>query len=215
MRVWAIVPQRPFARASESQIQVPPTSQDLVSAESLYRRSIEILLNTLEIAGITVLSRDTKVLAIAREYRLHTIQECGTPRLNASLQRAAEILRLQGCSEILVLRPNLPLMTPQDIRQIVHLGRYLKTVVVVPDRNVDDTNGLLLTPPGLIPFSFGTGSFKRHSSLAEEAGATVHVYRMERSGLDMDKPGDLEQHRQCMGDEANRRLYREYTGLPQ
>ena len=59
---------------------------------------------------------------------------------------------------------------------------------------------LLVRPAGLIPFSFGAGSFHRHQILAEKAGATVHIYRSERITLDIDTPADLAHYRQQVRD---------------
>ena len=64
----------------------------------------------------------------------------------------------------------------------------------MPDSAEDGTNGLMLTPPNLIPFSFGPGSFNRHKALIDKTGAGLMVYRSERMGLDLDMPADLERY---------------------
>jgi len=215
MQIWAIVPLKPFVRAKSRLAQVLTASQRQKLAEAMYRHSIETLINTPEVAGVTVLSRDTKALSIAHNYGIHTIQECGSPHLNHSLQRASELLRLQGCGGILVLPADLPLITPQDITQLIKLVRYHMSVVVVPDRNDDDTNALLVTPPDLIPFSFGKGSFRNHIALAKKAGATVQIYRSERIGLDIDMPCDLDFYRYLIGKKSYRQLFTEAIMLPE
>jgi 2-phospho-L-lactate guanylyltransferase len=64
-------------------------------------------------------------------------------------------------------------------------------VVIVPDRHGSGTNALLLTPPGAVEPSFGTGSFARHAALAYAAGASVKVCDLPSLGLDVDTPDDL------------------------
>ncbi len=206
MKIWAIVPVKPFVRAKSRLASILPAEQRQALAESMFRHSIETLTRAPGIAGVTVLSRDSKALSIAHEYGIHAIQECGTPNLNKSLQRAATIIRREGSSGILILPADLPLVTTEDIQQIVYLGRYLMTVVVVPDRNEDDTNALLVKPAGLIPFVFGPGSYKGHVALAAKAGATVHCYCSERIGLDIDTPADLEHYRHLMNRTKSYRL---------
>jgi 2-phospho-L-lactate guanylyltransferase len=214
MKIWAIVPVKPFVRAKSRLAKVLAAEQRQALAEHMFRHSVDTLIHAPGIAGVTVLSRDSKALAIAHDYGVHTIQESGTPNLNASLQRAAEIMRLEGWSGILILPADLPLVIAEDIEQIVYLGRYLMTAVVVPDRNEDDTNALLVKPAGLIPFSFGPGSFQRHVVLAEKAGATVQPYRSERIGLDIDTPIDLEHYRRQIGDTMSSGLAGEAYSLP-
>ncbi len=200
MKIWAIVPVKPFVRAKSRLAAVLPAVRRQALAEGLFRHSIETLINTPAIARVTVLSRGSRALAIAHDYGIHTIQETGAPNLNASLQRAAEIVRLEGWDGLLVLPADLPLVIPEDIEQIVYQGRYLMSVVVVPDRHEDDTNALLVRPAGLIPFSFGADSFHRHQILAEKAGATVLTYRSDRIALDIDTPEDLTEYRRQVGD---------------
>jgi 2-phospho-L-lactate guanylyltransferase len=188
MKSWAVVPVKPFVRAKSRLAKVLSAERRKALAERMFRHSVEVLGATPGVAGITVLTRGSEALAVAREYSARTIRESGTPNLNASLQRASAIVRLEGWGGIFVLPADLPLVTPEDIEQVLYLGRYLMTVVVVPDRHEDDTNALLVKPAGLIPFSFGPGSFRRHIKMAEQAGAAIQIYRSERIGLDIDTP---------------------------
>ena len=119
--------------------------------------------------------------------------------LNAALLRASQVVATQGADGVLVLPADVPMVTAEDIEQILHLGRYNTTVVLAPDANEDGTNALLCNPPGFIPFSYGPGSFLRHKTLAEEAGATVKIYRSDRISLDIDTPPDLDLYRQMDG----------------
>ncbi|MDL1900578.1 hypothetical protein FBR02_07400, partial [Anaerolineae bacterium CFX9] len=61
---------------------------------------------------------------------------------------------------------------------------------------------LFIRPPGLIPYAYGMGSFRRHIALAEEAGAAIKVYNSERLQLDIDVPADLEFYRRLVGNHA-------------
>jgi 2-phospho-L-lactate guanylyltransferase len=165
----------------------------------MFRHGLEVLTTTRQISGVLVVSRDTKALAMAREYGVNTVQESGTPELNVALLRTSEHVRRLGAEGVLVVPSDLPLYTSADIEQVLHLGRYHMTVVIAPDRTDNGTNALLVTPPGLIPYSFGPGSFRRHVELAEQAGASVKVLRSERLGLDLDTPADLELYNRLSG----------------
>lgn len=194
MRIWAIVPVKPFVRAKSRLAGVLPAPEREALAESMFRHLLDALGNltrTAKIAGVMVISRDSKALAIARDYGVSTVQESGAPELNAALLRASEVVRYRGTDGVLVLPADLPLVTAEDVEQIVNTGRYNATVVIVPDRLEDGTNAMLVIPPGFIPYSYGVGSFKRHKELAERAGATVKVLHLERLALDLDTPEDL------------------------
>lgn len=191
MRVWAIVPMKPFPKAKSRLSGVLTTEQREVLAERFFRHTLDVLSQVKEVSNILVISRDPQVLSLAREYHAVTVQEAGAPELNAALMRAAQVAGLKGAEAILILPADLPLLTTDDVREILRLGRYNQTVVLAPDRQDDGTNAMLVAPPGLIPFAYGSQSFQRHQESAVQAGVTVKIYRSETIGLDIDTPQDL------------------------
>ncbi len=199
MKIWAIVPVKPFNRAKSRLAKVLAAGEREALAEKMLRHVLHVLSGVKQIAGVLVISRDTKILSIAREYAAHTVQESGTPELNAALLRASQVVGAQGADGVLMLPADLPLIQAEDVENLLHIGRYNMTVVLCPDRNEEGTNALLVNPPGLIPFSFGPGSFRRHLELAQAAGATIRIHHSERIGLDLDTPLDLSIYHQMTG----------------
>jgi 2-phospho-L-lactate/phosphoenolpyruvate guanylyltransferase len=191
MNIWAIVPIKPFNKAKSRLAKALHPEQREHIAESMFRRTVNVLTSVKDIRGVLVISRDTKVLAIARDLGAHTVQESGEPELNAALLRASQVAGMQHANGVLILPADLPLVTTDDIQQLLFLGRYHHSVVLAPDRNGDGTNAMLVVPPGLIPFSYGAGSYERHMALANAANATVQIYRSETLSLDIDTPEDL------------------------
>ncbi|GAB4546471.1 MAG: 2-phospho-L-lactate guanylyltransferase [Anaerolineae bacterium] len=200
MNVWAIVPVKPFNRAKSRLAPVLSGEQRELLAERMFRHGLTVLTAIDKIAGVLVISRDTKALSIARDYGAHTVQESGTPELNPALARATEIIRLRDAEGALILPADLPLYTSDDIAQLLHLGRYQQSVVIAPDRADNGTNALLLVPPTIIPPSFGPGSFHRHYQLAEAASARIEVYRSARLAVDIDTPDDLTFYQHILGE---------------
>ncbi|NLE50430.1 MAG: 2-phospho-L-lactate guanylyltransferase [Chloroflexi bacterium] len=191
MNVWAIVPVKPLNRAKSRLAEaLPPEDREQLAA-GLLERTVRLLLPMPEIHGVLVISRDTKALALVRELGAQTVQESGNPELNTALYRATSALPVWGAEAALVVPADLPLLQAEDISAIVTLGRFPRTVVLAPDRREEGTNLLFVRPPGLIPYAFGGPSFDEHQRLAREANATLHIYRSERSGLDLDLPDDL------------------------
>ena len=62
---------------------------------------------------------------------------------------------------------------------------------IVPASDLMGTNGLAVAPPSGLTFSFGPDSFRRHLSLASEAGLKAEVLKLPGLGLDIDTPQDL------------------------
>jgi 2-phospho-L-lactate guanylyltransferase len=143
-----------------------------------------------ELAGVLVVSRDTKVLSIAREYGARTLQETGAQELNAALTRATQFIG-RFSAGVLVLPADLPLIQLDDIQSLLRLGQREPSLVLATDQHEDGTNALLMRPPGLIDFAYGPGSFQRHVGLARAVNVEPIVFHSERLSVDIDVPDDL------------------------
>lgn len=192
MSIWAIVPIKPLNHAKSRLAPVLSAEARQTMALEMLIYSLDVLTQCPSLAGVMVISRDTKALARARQLeRVQTLQESGTPELNAALQRASKMLIAWGAEAALILPADLPLFNIEDVEQMVNLGQSPNSIVLAPDRHQDGTNAIFTRPPNLIPFSFGVGSFKMHLQHNTKAGLKVQVYESERLALDVDTPDDL------------------------
>jgi 2-phospho-L-lactate guanylyltransferase len=194
MCIWVIIPVKPLNRAKSRLADVLQPDQRRFLAETMLRHVLETVRAVPQVTGTLVISRDTKALAIAREYDARTVQESGAPELNTALLRATKVVASWGCNATLVLPADLPLLAPEDITGIISRGRNVLSMVIATDQSEDGTNALFMRPPGLFPYAFGQGSYARHLQLAHEAGAEVNVYRSDRLSLDIDLPVDLDNY---------------------
>ncbi|MDZ4672263.1 MAG: 2-phospho-L-lactate guanylyltransferase [Phototrophicales bacterium] len=195
MSVWAIIPIKPLrlAKSRLSAIVTPEGREKL--AEVMLRHTLKVVQSVAEVTGMLVVSRDNHALTIAREYGAKTIQESGTPALNEALERATSVVASWRSDAILVLPADLPLLSPEDIKEIIHMGQIDRPCVVLStDRNRDGTNAFYIQPPGLIRYAYGEGSFQAHAVLARDAGAEVLMYESERMVQDIDLPEDIENY---------------------
>lgn len=191
MGVWVVIPVKPLNRAKTRLAQVLSPRERQQLAESMLRHVLATVRDVPQLMGMLVISRDQKALAIAREYGARTVQESGTPELNTALMRAIQVVvRLNG-SAALILPADLPLLADEDIRSMIKLGQKSPSIVIATDQHEDGTNALLVSPPDLLEFSYGSGSYHRHIEKAQQLGAEVNLYRSERLSLDIDVPDDL------------------------
>lgn len=191
MNVWAIVPVKPLNRAkSRLASLIPAEIREQLAAEML-RNTIATLTSSRAISGVLVISRDNRALVIARKHGARTVQESGAPALNAALERANQIISSWNAQAALVLPADLPLLTSDDLLELTELGRYNQSIVIVPDRDENGTNALLMRPADMFPCRFGENSFQEHLIQARAMDATLHIFRSERMMLDLDTPEDL------------------------
>lgn len=152
-------------------------------------------------AGVHVVSPDPAVLAVAAASGASTVAQPAEPAtgLNEALVlgRAAALAR--GCTALLVLPADLPLVSAEAIGRLVEAAdaalaaaRGGPIVAITPADARRGTNALLLSPPGVIAPAFGDDSFEAHLRAAEAAGASLQVVVDPALGFDLDTPEDLE-----------------------
>ena len=200
MGVWVIIPVKPLNRAKSRLSGVLSPEQRYHLAETMLRHVLCVVNTVPQVEGTLVISRDNKVLSIAREYGARTVQESGTPELNSALMRATQVVARWKGAAVFILPADLPLIAPEDITSMIEMsGRSAQSVVIATDKHDDGTNAMFIRPPGLIRYAYGEGSYARHKQLAEAAGAQVHIYRSERLLLDIDVPADLQSYHALVG----------------
>ena len=192
MTLWAIVPVKPLRRGKSRLSGVLSLEARTALNHYLLSNTLETLSSVPEIEHSLVVSRDPEALTVAREYGARTVQEQGSPQLNIALTRATIVAISHSVQAVIIVPADLPLITVDDIREVVKRAVDPPVVVITPDRRQQGTNALLVAPPGLIKYEYGPGSFQRHCIQAEKAGARLEICERGSVALDIDLPEDLE-----------------------
>jgi 2-phospho-L-lactate guanylyltransferase len=187
-RVVALVPVRSLEGGKSRLAERLDAEERAELVGRLLRTTIEAL--TPHVDRVVVVSPDRDVLDLAAAAGAEPLlQRAGG--LNTALRLARRHALDLGADAVLVVPPDLPRVDEAEIERILATGdRAAAVVVIVPDRHGTGTNALLLAPPDVIDFSFGTGSRATHGAAADAAGADL----VELDGplaLDLDTPDDL------------------------
>jgi 2-phospho-L-lactate guanylyltransferase len=137
-----------------------------------------------------VVSDDAQVRQRAGKLGLQTIAD-GGEGLNEALGIAIEAVTLAGARSALILSADIPLASPEDLRDLIDTGA-ISDVVVVPSERDGGTNALLLSPPDLMQPHFGPGSLSAHMGTAEGLGLRCSLLPLPRIGLDIDTGEDVD-----------------------
>jgi len=97
----------------------------------------------------------------------------------------------RGVTALLRLPLDVPLVQSSDIDELLAVECAAPALVIVPSRDGAGTNAILRTPPTLFPSHFGSGSFAKHCTEAQRAGAHIVVRRNARLEMDVDDENDL------------------------
>lgn len=173
--------------------ELPPEAR-----EALTRRMLKGVVLAARDSGvvdtIVVVSPDAAALALAREIDDGVValaQEPAAPGLNAAIGAGRDWALARGAAALVVLFGDLPLLTGNDVRQLVRHG---DPVVLAPDRHGMGTNALVLRFDGAaveFRFQFGAGSYGRHREEAERLDVAMATSVTPGTAFDLDTPEDL------------------------
>jgi 2-phospho-L-lactate guanylyltransferase len=191
MAVWTIVPVKPL-RLGKSRLGNVLSEENREALNfCLLEQTLETLKSVKQIEQILVVSRDPRVLSLARSLAIRTVHEAGTPELNHALERATMFVRRLAVQSVLIIPADLPLINTMDIEAILELGKKPPVVVISPDRHKKGTNAMFVNPSGLFKYQYGPDSFQKHVELALEKGARIEIFNRQSISLDLDLPDDL------------------------
>jgi len=191
MSLWAIIPVKPLRRSKSRLSEVMNENERTQLNFQMLENTIKTIKKVPAIKETLLISKDTSALALARSFGAKTIQEDGDAGLNLALKRAVLIAKAYSAQSIMVLPADIPLLCEDDLLLLINKFTTSPAMVISPDRHMNGTNALLVSPPDLIEFSFGPGSFERHIWQAQKQHATIEVIQLGSTGLDIDDPEDL------------------------
>ncbi len=196
MSLWAILPVKPFKSGKSRLASVLSEEERPLLNYALFDNTVKTLKAVPGVDQILVISRDPEALSLAGRYGARTVQEEDHSDLNRALVRATAVAQQEGADSILIIPVDLPLLTAGSVRQMTERASQPPVMVIAPDHHGEGTNGLLLNPPGLIPYRYGSHSFQQHVHLAQQKGFRVEIFRDQAFALDLDMPEDLALFRQ-------------------
>lgn len=192
--LWAVVPAKRFTHAKTRLMPLLSWDERRTLAAAMLADVLSVLTRAPCLAGVMVVTSERELVAIAREAgaMVASDDECeGTE--SAAVAVAAHRLAQMGQDGMLVIPADVPAITVEDVETIVRLHRSAPSVTLVPASKDGGTNALACSPPLAISCRFGGDSLRAHTQAARAAGIAARIVRLERVGLDIDRPDDLAQ----------------------
>lgn len=190
MKPWVVIPLKPIATAKSRLSSVLSNQQrrDLVIA--LFQNTLIQLKNWDQISGILVISADATYKELVMDPEITFLIENFKSGLNASVRLAATLLIARSVEGMLVIHADIPFLNQNDLNQFIAISSH-PGLTIAQDHHGTGTNVMLVTPPDLIPFSYGEYSFQNHIESARKIGVPVNCFFSEALSFDVDTPMDL------------------------
>jgi 2-phospho-L-lactate guanylyltransferase len=154
--------------------------------QALVRRMAERVVAAGSPLPVAVACDDTEVADWARRQGALVVWEPGRG-LNGAVEEGVERLARMGVESVIVAHGDLPRATG-----LADLDDADGIITLIPDRQGDGTNVIVLPARCGFRFSYGPGSFERHRAEGDRLGLPVRVLCSPDLALDVDWPADLE-----------------------
>jgi len=178
-----------YAKARLAPMLPPP--ERVALADAMFRDVLAAALSASRADLVSVVTSDSKLKSVAAENGALVVDE-GFPRgLNVAVQLATGNLIARGAATVCIVLSDIPMITGEDIDEVLAEAPPAPASVLVPSRDFSGTNVLVRSPADVIPTRFGRMSLVRHIDDCRRLGVEYRVIRQTRPSLDLDLPGDL------------------------
>lgn len=190
MTIWAVIPIKETLAAKQrltARLAAPARRQlalamieDVVSAACAVR----------ELAGVIAVTVDETAAEIARRYGAQVSDLGARDGHTGAVTATGRLLARDGLG-MMTMPGDIPMVTADEIRQVVAAHRAGPSFTIVPARDLQGSNCIVMTPADSVPLRFGEDSYFPHLAAAERAGITPTVLKLPGIGHDVDTPEDL------------------------
>ena len=191
MRTLAILPIKSFSQAKQRLRFELSDADRRALVDAMFSDVLVALRRVPAFEQIVVVSGDRVAQRIAQGYGATVVEEEEQGH-NSAAKKGIEIALEGGIERALLVPGDCPLMDPRELEELLVHPTGARSALIVPDRHGTGTNALLLSPPDVLPSSFGPGSCQRHMADAQAAGVPAEVVEVRCLALDVDTPDDLE-----------------------
>ena len=189
--LWAVVPAKRFAHTKRRLMPLLSSDERRKLAGAMLADVLSTIMRAPCLAGAIVVTSEPTTGVMARAAGARVMSDDENTGMNAAVAQGARRLVEMGQSGMLVIPADVPLITVADVDAIVLAHRSALSVTLVPASKDGGTNALACSPPLAVPCRFGEDSLRAHQEAARAAGITANLVRLERVGLDIDRPDDL------------------------
>jgi len=191
--MWAVLPAKDLVDAKQRLADALSPPERRLLFRTMYEDVLSVLAGVPGLDGIAVITRDEEAAAVARSYGARIITEAENEGQTAAVEAAVATLIDDGIASIMTFPGDAPLITRDEIETVLAAHSDAPAMTIVPAHDRRGSNCIALSPPDLIPFSFGNDSFKPHLAAARTRGVEPVILDLPGIALDIDTPDDLRQ----------------------
>lgn len=193
--IWAVVPIKDFAHAKQRLATAfsPEFRRRLVPL--MVEDVLAALAGANSLAGILVVTIDPEATRLALRYGAEVSADGALDGHTGAVTAGGRTLMQAGVAGMLSVPGDIPGITSAEVDAVIAAhcapGRPRRAFTVVPAHDERGSNGIMATPPDVVPLAYGNDSFLPHLASARSRGLDPLVLPQPGIGMDVDNPQDL------------------------
>lgn len=189
--MWAVVPYKESREAKQRLAGALAPDERRRLSHAMLEDVLAVLTAAECLAGVVVVTRDREAAVLARRLGAVILLDPEQAGQSAAVTLAAHSLASAGRGGMVAIPADVPLLTTEEIAQVVRIHGAAPAVTIAPARDHRGSNAVACSPPDVLPFGFGDDSFLPHLKTARRLGIDPAVVKLPGLGLDIDRPDDL------------------------
>jgi 2-phospho-L-lactate/phosphoenolpyruvate guanylyltransferase len=189
--IWAVVPLKNTTDAKQRLAGALAAGLRQRLALAMAHDVLSALAASPGLAGLAVVTLDPAAGALARRFGARVLSEGAGDGQTGAVNAAARTLGREGSGAMLTIPGDVPLITPQEVEQLIAAHDRRPDFVIAPAHDGRGSNAVLCAPPDAVRLQFGDDSFLPHLAAARALGLEPKIVHLAGIGLDIDHPRDL------------------------
>jgi FO synthase len=206
--VWAVLPLKNFVDAKQRLSRILDGEERYKLFQMMVEDVLDVLIDHPGIEQIVIVSDDPGAAMLAERYgalcwsEKRLLDEAkvilsaidpGRSVLSVVVDAAAAKLASQSIDSMMVVHGDLPLLSSAELDRLLALHAKVNgsAVTIAHDVDKDGSNCVVVSPPNIISFQYGNGSYNKHCKIGKQNSAVVSSLYLAGAARDIDNPTDL------------------------
>ena len=158
MKTSVIIPVKSFSK-SKSRLNLPESKVTNL-CEIMLKEILQVVSETKSIDDVLLVSKDESAFKIGKQFRCTEIVDEKESGVNDAITLANRYLAENRYDCSIVLPQDLPLITTEDLNNLIWFYEKTKNAIIVPSRHFDGTNALVRRPKLDLKTRYDEGSYR-------------------------------------------------------
>ena len=188
----AVIPVKRVKDAKQRLASVLNASERRDLFVAMFEDVLDVVTAVQDFQEVTVATVCPTACEIAKRHGASVLSTGRDEGQTMAVARTAATLEAEGVVSMLMLPGDIPILTVKEIRTVLDAHEEkTPAMTIVPARDEQGSNCIVLSPPTAIPLRFGPNSYFPHLKSARRLGLVLQTPKLPGIGLDIDTLEDL------------------------